>query len=322
MAHPLVAVLLTCHNRRARTLACLDALFRQSATRIRKEVFVIDSSSTDGTSEAIRDCFPKVNVFQAGSDIYWNAGMRMAFAYAHDCGPDYYLWLNDDVLLDKDGLARLLDANRDLQSRRSPPAIVVGSTRDPKTGELTYGGVIRPDWRRRMHYELVNPRNTMRQVETMNGNCVLIPSSVAARVGNLASVYRHGMGDFDYGHRAVRSGCEVWLVSGTVGTCARNQPGQPARTLRELLQLENSPIGGLPRSEWFTYARRWAGPFWFVFAVSPYARRVSRWVLQRGIGHVNESLPRVLRFLGGFRPSILPGCFGSAGGVEAGGDIE
>ena len=277
-----LAVLMTCHNRIDRTVACLRSLSeQQDASAYAVDVVLVDAGSTDGTRETVRQRFPHVKVIERGPDLFWNGGMRVALAHAYETDPDLYLWLNDDVQLDPDAISKLMSCHRELRESVAPPSIIAGSTRDPATGKLTYGGVTRTDRFRPMHYELVHPGDGPRQAETMNGNCVLVPREVVSRIGNLAAAYTHGMGDYDYGHRATRAGCEVWVAPGTIGTCARNQPPSRAASLHEHRRRSVSPTGGLPPSEWLTFTRRWAGPFWPLFAISPYLRRLTRWVTAR-----------------------------------------
>ena len=277
-----LAALLTCHNRRDRTLGCLTSLYAQvDPNMFTLDVFLVDAGSSDGTREAVRERFPQVTLVERGTDLYWNGGMRVALGHAYETDPDLYLWLNDDVQLDDDALVRLLACHRELEADRAAPAIVVGSTRDPVSGAHTYGGVVRTDRWRPMRYDLVPPADGPKQVETMNGNCVLVPREVVARIGNLAREFTHGMGDYDYGHRAERAGCEVWIAPGTIGTCARNPTAERAGSFAEQRNRLTNPTGGLPPAEWFTYVRRWAGPLWPAYAVSPYVRRVTQWAARR-----------------------------------------
>jgi GT2 family glycosyltransferase len=277
-----IVALLTCHDRVERTTACLASLREQGgASSATLEVVLVDADSSDGTADTVEERFPEVTVLRRGPELFWNGGMRVALAHAYERDPDLYLWLNDDVELDPDALATLLATHEDLLATRSAPCIVVGSTRDPESGVLTYGGVVRPDRRRPLHYERVEPTDRPVEAETMNGNCVLIPREVVARIGNLAAAYTHGMGDYDYGHRATRAGAEVWIAPGTIGTCSRNPARRPAESFDEHRRRATSPTGGLPPTEWLTFARRWAGPLWPVYAASPYVRQFVRWVRER-----------------------------------------
>jgi GT2 family glycosyltransferase len=273
---------MTCHNRVDKTLKCLESLFHPSnAKDVDLDVVLVDAGSTDGTREAVERGFPEVRVIAVSSDLFWNGGMRVAIANAVERNPDFYLWLNDDVVLDKGSIGTLVDCARVLGRVRSAPLIVAGTTRDPASGAPTYGGVARSSAWQPMRYELVGPTDQPRPAETMNGNCVLVARPVVMRIGNLATAFTHGMGDFDYGNRARRAGCEVWVAPGTIGTCARNPRPPRAASLREYRQRMTSATGGLPPGEWFTFARRWGGPVWPVFAVSPYVKRFARWITRR-----------------------------------------
>lgn len=263
-----IGVVMACHNRREKTLAALRALAAQRGDNAEVGVHLVDDGSTDGTSDAVRAEFPDAEILPGDGGLYWNGGMRVAFVAAQERDPDHYLWLNDDTVLDDTALRVLLET-----AAAQPDAIVAGSTRDPDTSELTYGGVHRPDRSRPLRFALVPPGDQPRECETMNGNAVLIPRAVARVVGNLEPAYRHGMGDYDYGLRARRAGCPVWIAPGTVATCARNPEAVPGgRPLRqELARLAD--VKNLPARDWLVFSRRWAGPAWPVYWASPYVRR-------------------------------------------------
>lgn len=263
-----VAVLLTCHDRRSETLACLAALAAQLTTASLR-VHLVDAGSRDGTADEVERRFPDVTVLRRGRELYWNSGMRAAWEHARSEHVDAYLWLNDDTHLDSDALERMLAIHTE-----EPGAIVVGAVRDPTTGAVTYSGVERPDPRRPLAFRRVRPGDVPRAVETMNGNCVLVPRAVVDRIGLLDAVFTHGMGDFDYGLRARAAGFEVLLAPGTMGTCAANAPSDE-RTVGEELDHLRGPKG-LPPREWRVFAQRWAGPLWPLYFVSPYARRLVR----------------------------------------------
>lgn len=263
-----VVALLTCHDRRTETLACLAALCAQDTTASLR-VHLVDAGSRDGTAREVERRFPDVTVLRRGPELYWNGGMRAAWAHARHDDVDAYLWLNDDTTLDPDALDRMLAVHAD-----APRAIVVGSVRDPATGAVTYSGVDRPDPRRPLAFRRVEPGDVPRAVETMNGNCVLVPRAVVDRIGLLDAVFTHGMGDFDYGLRARAAGFEVLLAPGTVGTCAANAPSGDRTVGQELDHLRGPK--GLPPREWRVFAQRWAGPLWPLYFASPYVRRLVR----------------------------------------------
>jgi GT2 family glycosyltransferase len=273
-----IVVLMASHNRREQTLACLASLAAQRDVEAQVDVVLVDDASPDGTAAAVAEAFPSVSLVAGTGELYWNGGMRRAFEVARESDPDDVLWLNDDVVLDPTALSTLLQTRAQLQAEA---AVVAGAVRDPESGEVTYGGLVRRDRRRPLRFELVDPGPEPVEVDTMHGNCVLIPREVHRAVGNLDPGYRHAMGDFDYGLRARRAGFPVWLAPGTVGTCPGN-PGQrlDGRPLREQLQALTS-VKGLPPADWRTFAQRWAGPAWPLYWASPYLRRTLRLVTSR-----------------------------------------
>jgi GT2 family glycosyltransferase len=269
-----VAVILTCYNRRDRTLECLRRLrVNESSTRA-LSVYLVDDASSDGTADAVRASFPEVHVIEGSGDLFWGGGMRLAFEHAVPSNPEFLLWLNDDVELDDDAISRLLEIAMAL-SPGEIPAIVVGSTRDPITGATTYGGIDRTNRLARMKFTMVEPDSAVRACETMNGNIVLIPRVVYETVGNIDRKFAHWIGDFDYGLRASVAGFRVLVAPGHYGSCVLNVGTFFDQRLgrRERFRIVLTPKG-LPPSQWATFCRRYGGPLWPWFAISPYVRLV------------------------------------------------
>lgn len=287
-----IAAVLACHNRKPMTLACLDALRRQRDADADVHPYVLDDSSSDGTPEAVKKRHPDVTLLSGDGTLFWNGGMRRAFAAALERDYDSYLWLNDDTRLDDDALAQLLGTHEQLVANGEGEAIVAGSTRDPDSGVVTYGGVLRTSPWRPLRFRLISPGSQPLPCDTMNGNCVLIPRTIARHLGNLDPGFTHSLGDWDYGLRARAAGFSVWIAPGTLATCSHNPitgyfedppPHAPlarVRSRREEGSMLVSPKG-LPPAPWRVYARRWAGPLWPLYWLSPYVRRSVRILARR-----------------------------------------
>ncbi|PKN94124.1 MAG: glycosyltransferase family 2 protein [Chloroflexi bacterium HGW-Chloroflexi-6] len=261
-----LAVLLTVHNRKAKTLACLESFFIQQnlPEDLRTQVILVDDGCSDGTPDAIQRNFPQVEIITGTGKLFWCGGMRLAFDLALQKDFDFYLWLNDDTFLFSDALARLLSTS----SQFSHQAIIVASTQDQQTKELTYGGVKRASFWYATRFYQVAPTEEPISVDTMNGNCVLIPKFITQKVGNLDSVFTHGIGDYDYGLRARNVGLNVILAPNYYGYCQRNQPNKTS-SWQHRLKRTLSPHG-LPPREWAIFTKRHAGWLWPVFWLSPY----------------------------------------------------
>jgi GT2 family glycosyltransferase len=275
-AIPTLAVLLTCFNRRDQTIETLRSLGRQSARfKRRMHVILVDDGSRDGTGEAVLANFPETELIRGSGSLFWNGGMRVAFARAQEIGFDYYLLLNDDTVLEPHCLDTLFETAQQLE-REGVASIVAASICDPVTGRRTYGGICRlRRWNGIRDIKLEPLPDAPVRCDTMNGNCVLIPAAVARRVGNLEKGYTQQFGDYDYGFRATRAGLAVYIAPGYLGTCSNNSlvgtwrdEDAPFRTRwKQLMSPKGTPV-----AEWFLFAHRHFGYLWPLYFVSPYRK--------------------------------------------------
>lgn len=271
---PSIAILMTCHNRRDITLTCLANLAQQT---LPSTVYLVDDGSTDGTTAAVRTQYPHVKILPGDGNLFWVGGMRLAFATALQTGHDYYLWLNDDTHLQPTALLTLFTLHQQLIAQGTPDAIVVGSTRDPITGKSTYGGAIRTKSWYSNKFESVEPTEELQPCDTFFGNCILIPQTVAQKVGNIDSCFIHTLGDLDYGLRAKKLGCTNWIAPGYLATCAQNTiSGSWADTKLPLFKRlkKATQIKGFPIRPWTTFTKRHSGRLWFLYWFLPYIRAV------------------------------------------------
>lgn len=271
-----IAVLLTCYNRREKTLSCLRGLFLQDLPfHASLTVFLMDDGSTDGTSEVVSQEFPQVRILHGDGSLFWCGGMRRAWKEALAEGYDHYLWLNDDTILLSGALMTLLNTSEQMINKNNKTCIVVGSCRDPETKLHSYGGRMKRNRRVRLPDKPLAPRDTPIQTDTMNGNIVLIPQKVVDEIGILSYEFTHAFGDVDYGLRANEAGIPVIVAPGYLGECSRNSKiapwTDPTVSLRERLKNLQSPKG-LPTKQWCIYVRRHTGWQWPFYALKPIIR--------------------------------------------------
>ena len=171
-----IAVLLTVHNRREKTLRCLEFLKNTIIKDVRYSVFLVDDGSTDGTTEAIKRKYPSVNVVKGNGRLFWNRGMRLAWKSSLKAKCDFFLWLNDDTILMNDAFERLLRCSAQCENK----SIIVGSTFSSKENLThSYGGRTK----KRDHL-LIKPNDKeVVECDVFNGNIVLIPYGVFEKVG-------------------------------------------------------------------------------------------------------------------------------------------
>jgi GT2 family glycosyltransferase len=249
-----IAVLLTCHNRKTTTLACLAALYNNPLPEdCAWDVYLVDDGCSDGTPQAIKAQFPQVKVIQGNGNLFWNRGMHLAWETAAKTKDyDYYLWLNDDTILYTCAIDGLIHCSKSENNQ----AIICGSTcAIGDKNKITYGG-----WTRKG--DLIQPNGEKKNCNYFNGNIVLIPQLVYKTVGTNDPVFRHALGDFDYGLRAKKLNIRSVIAPVILGECDGHLElaawCNPQTPLLRRLKLLYTPLGNHP-VDFFRYKRRHSG---------------------------------------------------------------
>lgn len=203
------AVILTCHNRKLKTQECLTSLGLYGRD-YRLDVYLTDDGSTDGTSEMVEDLFPEVHIIKGDGHLFWNRGMYKAWIVALKNDYDFYLWLNDDVVLYSNCLDQMFKCSLLYQNK----SIISGLIEDDKH-QVIYGGY---DAFKRLVQKSVKPS----PIKFMHGNVVLIPKFVVDKIGILDPVFYHDLGDVDYGLRALKNGVSIVSSAQPVAMGYRN----------------------------------------------------------------------------------------------------
>lgn len=220
-----VAVLLTCFNRKEKTLECLERLFGQdSLKRFELRVFLTDDNSKDGTEKAVRERFPNVNISKGDGSLFWAGGMRRSWRDSLNSGInfDYFLLLNDDTIIFKDTLLRMIKSNQSMFLKNNIPNITIGTTTDFKDGKFTYGG-FRLFSPHRLKHILVNSASQELECDFGCANIMLVPKKIQDTIGILNEKYIHGIADFDYTLMAKKAGFHIWVAPGILGNCIYDQ---------------------------------------------------------------------------------------------------
>ena len=259
-----IAVLMTCHNRRELTTSSVSALARAAdPERIKLALYLVDDGCTDGTADAVRGLRPDATIVQGSGDLYWNLGMRRAWQEALKAPCDFYLWLNDDLILEPGSIDRLVCLADYRNVEFGGRLVIIGVTISRATGRRTYGGYLRSSRLSRLQFRRREPADT-ECCDTMNGNCVLIPARAAQEVGINSQYYTHSIGDIDYGLRAVKNGYTLIEHPEPVGFQERNEKWLQSvsrLTLKNWRYILLSPKG-IPVKEWLRFCQEYGGLLW------------------------------------------------------------
>ncbi len=266
-----LAILLTCFNRRDTTLKALERLWGATSELPDKvDVYLTDDASSDGTADAVAKAYPDTHISHGDGNLFWGGGTNAAWKAAvenSETAYDYFVWLNDDTMLDADALSR----NRAcLEEACEQARIFVGSIVDPDSGEHTYGGIL--SGKRPMQQFMCKPADSLQRVQTFNGNFVFISRKAFDSLGFIDSYFHHVMGDTDYGFRATKLGIPIFTFPGVCGTCPRNpvirEPSMLKR-IRNVSHPKNRPI-----SAWARFCFRHGGLLSPLILINPYLKAV------------------------------------------------
>lgn len=247
------ATILTCFNRKEKTRSCLENLFKQKLPKgASLQVFICDDNSSDGTSEMLKNEFPKCEITMGDGFLYWGRGMRAAWEYANQSGKfDFFLWLNDDTFLLENALVKLIED----YNRIGKAAIITAACKKPDTEIFSYGGST--------DLGKVIPNGRIQKVNYINGNLVLIPNQIFRKIGFNSAKYTHYLGDFDYGLRAQKEGFECYTSSSYLAECDFNSTqnwADPTKSFRERWKMVHN-VKGRAISEYVSYKTYHYGKF-------------------------------------------------------------
>ena len=276
-----IITLATCFNRREKTIRALSSLFSQSLTHdVKVSHFIVDDGSTDGTSDAISQLFPTVNLISGTGQLYWAGGMLYGFNNAiKSLDYDYLFVYNDDVVFYADALQTLLSTSLNhLEHGNYDAHLIAGSFLDSAFHHLTYGGIKKCSSWHPLRFSRVMPDPTCALlVDSINMNGCLISRAAIEKVGFLSSYFIHAGADFEYGLKLRKEGGLCILAPGFIGVCDLNKPinlGAMSYIQRcsYLLGPKCQPI-----MQRLHYYRRHAGLFWPFFFILPYLRLLKLW---------------------------------------------
>jgi GT2 family glycosyltransferase len=251
-----IAVLLTCHNRKDKTIICLNSLFKADLPfNYSLTVFLVDDGSTDGTSEVIKEKFPQINIIEGNGNLYWNRGMHLAWETAKQKKDyDFYLWLNDDIIIESKGLTTIIN-----DAKEKPSSLICGVMQSKNNkGTVTYGG-------KTLKGLKIVPSGTTQKCQYINGNMVLVPKNIVDDIGILDPMYPHAIGDYEYGLRVIKAGYKCFISSFFTGYC-ENNPTLPKWCLsnvkfKDRLKSLYSPLGSSHPYYFFIYEYKYYGLF-------------------------------------------------------------
>ena len=228
-----IAILLTCYNRKLKTLSSLHSLYSalayynentmESSEKFDSVVYLTDDGCTDGTAEAIENEFAdkNISILKGDGNLFWAGGMRFAWneALKRRDEWDYFLLLNDDTILFNTAFVELMVTNAYCLKRYHKSGIYSGITCSPSDyGKITYGGDVFLNKFTGKRKRL-GASNQPQMCDLTNANILMVSKNVVNEVGILYDGYIHGAADYDYTYMARKRGFPVLITAKPCGEC-------------------------------------------------------------------------------------------------------
>jgi GT2 family glycosyltransferase len=221
---PRVFVIIATWNKVADVLHCVGSLRQVSYPSL--DVVVVDNGSQDGTSEALRQSFPEVEVLRSEINLGYAGGYNLGIRRAVERGAEYVLLLNNDSEATPELVGELVRV-----ARTDPRIAVVGARNllmaDQSRlwgayGVLTWGAFLvrvegqsvadGPQWR------------VVKDVDWIIGNGCLWSAKALKTIGLLDERFFAYHEDVDWSIRARRCGYRV-VFAGTAALVHKGSSG-------------------------------------------------------------------------------------------------
>lgn len=227
-----LCVVIPVHNRCDITMAGLRSLNEVDTNGLSVQVIVVDDGSTDGTADAIGAEFPRILIVEGDGRLHYAGGTNRGLQAALALDPEFIIAANDDAEFDPMLFRYLVEAaDRNpgdvvgaLLLRHDEPATVfqVGLHFD-----VSYGG-----WHVPSQWAAADLPHGDLQVETLVGNCLLVPTELVRVVGLMDETrFPVGASDVQWVRKMQNLGRRCLVATDARVFCRANKILPPVRTL-------------------------------------------------------------------------------------------
>jgi GT2 family glycosyltransferase len=252
-----ISILITCYNRKQKTLSFLDSLINQDYfTKSNADIFLLDDGSTDGTGEEVIARYPFVHVIKGTGNLFWAGGMRAVWKHALAAGDyDLFFLFNDDVVLFDNSFEHLVQHYTSLNKEG---VMLIGSTLSVESNKITYGGNWFYNLKHSNYYRMVPDGTEFVQCHSGNANILVVDKFTVNKIGIFSDAYIHCLADFDYTLTAYKNGIDVLIPPGYYAYCEDDHGANwmsGKNSLKKRIKYLYSPKG-LAYSEYLYYIKK------------------------------------------------------------------
>lgn len=226
-----IAALLTCYNRRDKTVSCIKNVLKvldyyngKASQNIRMTIYLTDDGCSDGTADAVRSlCKGNTNlhIVNGNGSLYWAGGMRLAWreALKEKDRWMFYLLLNDDTDVLENVLFDLFQCHEYSLREYHRPGLYSGITAaKDNINKITYGGDIYTTSSKTLTVRL-KPSGQPQIADIITANILMVPKQVVDEIGIFYEGFIHSGADNDYSVMARKHNIKSFVTPNVCGLC-------------------------------------------------------------------------------------------------------
>jgi GT2 family glycosyltransferase len=212
-----ITIVIVTYNSRQHLPDCLGSLERQNYDKSLIKIVVVDNHSTDSSVGYIKETFPSVKIVENRTNFGFAKANNQGYYLANKNKSDYLVLLNDDVIVEKNWLSKLVDLSESDKSIAAvQPKILLNQNRDRinSLGNSThYLGFAYCN-----HYNEEDKKGKMApfQLPYASGAAVLLRMSALEKTGLFDDSFFMYHEDVDLGWRLNLAGYKVMLEPASV----------------------------------------------------------------------------------------------------------
>ena len=131
-----ITIIIVSYNVKEYIISCIDSIYKHSKSKIEFEIIVVDNNSKDGTFDALREKFPKINLIKNENNIGFSKACNQG---AEQAKGKFLFFLNPDTLFIEDSISMLY-----FESKKIERFGVLGPMIISETGEKQQSYWLRP----------------------------------------------------------------------------------------------------------------------------------------------------------------------------------
>lgn len=208
MQPPKIFIIILNYNGKDLIKNCLESVFHSDYCNF--EAVVVDNDSKDGSFEIAKKAFPRFHFIKNEKNVGFSSGNNIGIRFALEKMTDYIFLLNNDALLEKDTLTKLVEKAESENIGISGPLVY------NQKGKIWFsGGKIKWFSMRTIHEnklpEIHGPYNT----DYVSGCAMLIKKEVFKKTGLFSEDYFLYYEDADFCLRAQKNGFKCMVTPNT-----------------------------------------------------------------------------------------------------------